>query len=62
MNSLSGVVAAEVPAGENKAYAFAGDELDASNIVNIVGEAGFPLSVSGEEYLSNLADVKSNLL
>jgi hypothetical protein len=61
INNLSGVVAADVVASESKAYAYAGDQLDAYTVSNSVRETGYTAHVLKDEYITDVKDYKKDM-
>jgi len=61
LNNLSGVVAADVVANESKAYAYAGDQLEAYTVSSKAREAGYSSQVIKEEYITDVSDYKESL-
>ena len=61
LNDLSGVVAADVAALEARAYAYAGDKLNAETVLQKVQEAGAAASVAKEEYIGDVDEFKAQM-
>ena len=61
LNNLSGVVVADVSAGENRAYAYTGDQLDAYTASNAVRETGHNAHVLKNEYITDVKDYKKDM-
>ena len=61
LNDLSGVVAADVVANESRAYAYAGDQLDAYTVSNSVREKGFNAHVLKDEYITDVEDYQKDM-
>lgn len=57
LNDLSGVVAADVSAAENTAFAYAGDKLSKNAIISAVNREGVNCTVTREDYLSGVEDL-----
>ena len=61
LNDLSGVVASDVVASEAKAYAYAGDQLEAYTVSSKAREAGYGSHVLKEEYITDVSEYKESL-
>ena len=61
LNDLSGVVAADVVTQESKAYAYAGDQLDAYTVSSKARDVGFGSLVLKEEYITDVHEYKESL-
>jgi hypothetical protein len=61
INDLSGVVAADVIANESKAYAYAGDQLNAYTVSSKARDAGYNAHVLKEEYINSVDEYKKDM-
>ena len=61
INNLSGVVAADVVTADAKAYAYAGDMLEAYHVSSKVREAGYNSHVVKEEYITDVSEYKESM-
>ena len=58
LNSLSGVVAADVDIAQKQAYAYSGDRLTKETIKDAAIKAGYEVAAIKEEYLRDFNDLK----